>query len=71
MTAKVTNIADRVECPVCHKPTVLEAMPEGYVTKRWPEAIAAGTRKEEPYLRCSKCTCTFPVWGYEEYLARK
>ena len=32
-----------------------KVMPEGYATDRW-----GGARKEEPYVRCPRCTATFP-----------
>lgn len=49
------------QCPHCQKQTVWEVMPEGYATKRW-----RGARKEETYVRCPRCTATFPVDAVEE-----
>lgn len=45
-------------CPHCKQQVLFEAMPEGYSTKRW-----GGARKEEPYVRCPKCTATFPAYA--------
>lgn len=62
----------KIVCPMGPRhETIMEELPEGYATKRWPEAVADGSRLEEPYLRCPVCTATFPKRGIEEYLADK
>ena len=56
-----------MKCANCKQEVLFELMPDGYATKRWPEAVKLGTRKGEPYVRCPKCTATFPKWGIEQY----
>jgi DNA-directed RNA polymerase subunit RPC12/RpoP len=52
-------------CPHCTAKVMFLTMPEGFATERW-----SGQVKEEPYVRCPKCTATFPAYAVRDWNAK-